>query len=174
MVTEQRVIVVTPLFREVSTEISLGENAIHFDPARPREMLLEFRRIAEADASLLICVLDVGRFSDETQWAFVADAVSRAGANPLRGLSRIMKEPFVDVTRLYRVPEDKSGEEVVALGDRYQDDPGLIPEVARGRPVCSHLHSAAILAHTEGLRVTGILVSESAIPGFDIDRALPG
>ena len=172
MVTESRIIVVTPLLHRARTGIGLGENIIHFDPARPREMLLEFRRLAEEDTPPHVYVLDVGRFSDETQWAFVSDAVGRSGANPLRGLGPIMKEPFVDVTRLYHVPEDSTGVEVVALGNRFRADPGLIADVARARPICSHLHAAAILAHAEGLRVTGVLVAEPAIPEFEIDRSL--
>jgi hypothetical protein len=172
MITESRILVVTPLFRQVRDDIGPGVNILHFDPARPREMLLEFRRLAEGHPPPSAYVLDVGRFSDETEWAFVSDAVGRAGASPLRGLGPIMKEPFVDVTRLYHVPEGNTGVEVVALGDRYLDDPALPADVARGRTVCSHLHAAAILAHTEELRVTGILVSAAALPAFDIDRAL--
>jgi hypothetical protein len=174
MVTGSNILVVTPLFRQARADIGSNVSTVHFDPARPREMLLEFRRLSEGDAPPHMYVLDVGRFANETQWAFVSDAVGRAGANPLRGLGSIMKEPFVDVTRLYHVPKGFAGVEVIAVGDRFRDDPRLLTDIARERPLCSHLHAAAILAHTEGLRVTGILVSESDILEFDIDGALSG
>jgi hypothetical protein len=173
MVSKSNVLVPTPLFRfalkNAAVELDSGAHCIPFDPSIPDEMLLAFRRLAAEQTAPSVLVLDVGHFWDETQWAFVSDAVGRSGANPLRGLGRIMKEPFVDVTRLYYVPNGSKGLEVIALGDRFKEYPGADFRDPQKRPVCSYLHGAAILAHAEGLRVSGVLVSESALPRFNTD-----
>jgi hypothetical protein len=176
MFAESIVPVSTPLFRQAlenaGVTFDVGARGIFFDPSKPEKMLLAFRLLAETGKDPSVWVLDVGCFPEETPWAFVSDAVGRSGSNPLRGLGRIMKEPFVDVCRLYRVPRGAAGVEVIALGDRYRDSLDQSPPDADTRPICSHLHGAAILAHTEGLRVTGVLVSEATIPNFNLDQVL--
>ena len=176
MVADSTVLVPTPLFlhalEKTGVDFYFGATTVFFDPYQPEEMLRAFRRLAEAGKQPSVCVLDIGCFGDETQWAFVSDAVGRSGKNPLRGLGRIMKEPFVDVSRLYHIPGGMAGVEVIALGDRYQEHLDQCQHAAHARPFCSHLHGAAVLAHTEGLRVTGVLVSESAIPNFNIAQVV--
>ena len=164
----------TPLFsRSVSPEgLDPDPNIriIRFDPADPEKLLLSFRQIREAEGDRPVTVFDIARFPDETEWAYVADAVNRSGINPLRGLGAVMREPFIDVSRLYSVPAGENGLEVVSLGTRYdaaEDNPFAD---SLGRPVCGCLHDAAILAHAEGLAVTGILVAESHAPRFDFSR----
>ncbi len=140
---------------------------IRFDPADPGQLLFAFRRIREAEGARPVLVFDVARFPDKTEWTYVADGVSRSGANPLRGLGAVTREPFIDVSRLYSIPVGETGLEVVSLGARYnaaEDNPLADP---LGRPVCGYLHDAAILAHAEGLAVTGVLVAEQHVPGFD-------
>jgi hypothetical protein len=176
MVAISKVLVPTPLFLEALVNAGVTYNfdatSIFFDPSKPEEMLLAFRLLSDNEKQPSVRVLDIGYFGDETQWAFVSDAVGHSGKNPLRGLGRIMKEPFVDVSRLYRVPRDSASVEVIALGDRYREYINHYQGAAHPRPACSHLHGAAILAHTEGLRVTGVLVSEAAIPNFSIDQVV--
>lgn len=140
---------------------------IRFDPADPEKLLLSFRRIREDEGNRPVTVFDIARFPDDKAWAYVADAVNRSGANPLRGLGAVLREPFLDVSRLYSVPAGETGLVAVSLGARYdaaKDDPVMR---STGRPVCSYLHDAAILAHAEGLAVTGIVVAESHVPRFD-------
>jgi hypothetical protein len=174
MVAESKVLVPTPLFLQAlenaGAAFDFGTSSIFFDPSKPEEMLLAFRLLSDKKKKPSVCVLDMGCFRDETRWAFVSDAVGHSGKNPLRGLGRIMKEPFVDVSRLYHVPRSAAGVEVIALGDRFQEHLDHCQGAAHPHPVCSHLHGAAILAHTEGLQVTGVLVSEEAIPNFNIDQ----
>jgi hypothetical protein len=176
MVVESMVLVPTPLFLQALENAGMtfdfDATSIFLDPSKPEEMLLAFRLLSDTGNKPQVCVLDIGCFRDETQWAFVSDAVGHSGKNPLRGLGRIMKEPFVDVSRLYHVPPGAVGVEVTALGDRYREHSGQYLRAANTRPTCSHLHSAAILVHTEGLQVTGVLVSEAAIPNFTIGQIL--
>ncbi|MFC1484798.1 hypothetical protein ACFL6Q_07115, partial [Candidatus Neomarinimicrobiota bacterium] len=174
MAAEAKVLIPTPLFLQAlesaGLEFDFGTTNIFFDPSKPKEMLLAFRLLSDTKKKPSVCVLDIGCFRDETQWAFVSDAVGHSGNNPLRGLGRVMREPFVDVSRLYHVPPGATGTEVIALGDRYQEHISKCQGTTHPHPVCSHLHSAAILAHTEGLHVTAALVSEVAIPNFNIDQ----
>lgn len=176
MVADSRILVPTPLFRhalaKAPDDFDFGADSILYDPSKPEEMLLDFRRLVGARSLPPVYVLDIGHFWDNSEWAFVSDAVGRSGTNPLRGLGRIMKEPFIDISRLYHVPLGAAGVEVIALGDRYKEYLDQCPRAAHIYPACSHLHGAAILAHTEGLRVTGVLVSEAALPNFNIERVI--
>jgi len=137
-------------------------------------MLSTFRRIREAEGDQPVIIFDIARFSDETKWSYVADGVNRSGANPLRGLGAVMREPFIDVSRLYSVPAGETGLEVVSLGARYDAAEDNPLADSTGRPVCSYLHSAAILAHAEGLAVTGVLVAEAYVPRFDFRQVRTG
>ncbi len=140
---------------------------IRFDPADPEKLLLSFRRIREDEGNRPVTVFDIARFPDDKAWAYVADAVNRSGANPLRGMGAVMREPFIDVSHLYSVPAGETGLEVVSLGARYLGIDSVPSEIFPGRPICSCLHDAAILAHAEGLAVTGVLVAEAHVPYFD-------
>jgi hypothetical protein len=174
MVAISKVLIPTPLFlkalENAGVTFDFDATSIFFDPSKPEEMLLAFRLLSDTGKKPSVCILDIGCFRDETQWAFVSDAVGHSGKNPLRGLGRIMKEPFVDVSRVYHVPRGAASVEAIALGDRFQKHLAQCQSAVHPRPVCSHLHGAAILAHTEGLRVTAVLVSEAAIPNFNIDQ----
>ncbi len=147
---------------------------ILYDPADPEKLLLSFRRIREAEGGRPVLIFDTARFPDKTELAYAADCVNRSGANPLRGLGAVMREPFVDVSRLYSVPAGKTGLEVVSLGTRYDaaEDNPLAHSL--GRPVCGYLHDAAILAHAEGFTVTGVVVAEQHIPRFDFGLVRTG
>ena len=60
------------------------------------------------------------------------------------------------------------------LGARYdaaEDNPFAD---SLGRPLCSYLHDAAILAHAEGFAVTGVLVAESHVSRFDFQQVRIG
>ena len=161
----------TPTFSQASAtqKGGLAEPArlMHYDPARLREALLAFRDRGNAAGVTPVVIFDLARFPNETSWAYVRDGINRSGAHPLRGLAALMQEPFVDLTRLYHVPAGETGVVADCIGARYPGDPSA--ELRAGpseRPVCSHLHDAAILAHTEGLRVTGVLVSAAHMPDF--------
>ncbi|UCD37379.1 MAG: hypothetical protein JSW54_11180 [Fidelibacterota bacterium] len=135
-------------------------------------MLLTFRSLYDEQGSLTVIVFDVARFPDDTKWAYVADAVGRSGANPLRGLGRLLRSPFIDVSRLYHLPADETGVVATSLGARYSE---LAPDAAllhSGRPLCGELHSAAVIAHAERLQVTGVLVAEPYLHEFDFLRVL--
>ncbi|UCH62287.1 MAG: hypothetical protein JSU77_10830 [Fidelibacterota bacterium] len=164
----------TPHFSRATAAARLKSNPgiriIHFDQADPEKMLLLFRRIREDVGDQPVTVFDLARFPDGREWSYVTDGVNRSGANPLRGLGAVMREPFIDVSQLYNVPTGELGLEVVSLGARYdaaEDNP--LPD-SRGRPVCGYLQDAAILAHTEGLAVNGVLVAESYVPHFDFSQ----
>ncbi len=147
---------------------------IRFDPANPGGMLSTFRQLREAEGTRPVLVFDVARFRDKTEWAYVADGVNRSGANPLRGLGAVTREPFIDVSRLYNVPVGETGLEVVSLGARYDAAEDNPLADSPGRPVCGYLQSAAILAHAEGLAVTGVVVAESHITRFDFGLVRTG
>ena len=171
MSTASPVWVWTPLFSRSVAPQGLDPDPniclIHFDPSVPEKLLLSFRRIREDEGTRPVLIFDTARFTDKTEWAYVADAVNRSGVNPLRGLGTVMREPFIDVSRLYSIPAGKTGMEVVSLGARYdtaEDNPFAD---SLGRPICGYLHDAAILAHAEGLAVTGVLVAESYVSRFD-------
>ncbi len=171
MSTASPVWVWTPLFSHAVGDLEPQKvpdtHIIRFDPADPGKMLLSFRRIREDEGDRPVTVFDVARFPDDKAWAYVADGVNRSGANPLRGLGAVLREPFIDVSRLYSVPAGENGLEVVSLGARYPAIESGLFESSRGRPICSCLHEAAILAHAEGLAVTGVLVAEAHVPGFN-------
>lgn len=143
---------------------------ILYDPADPEKLLLSFRRIREDEGDRPVIVFDTARFPDKTEWAYVAEGVNRSGANPLRGLGAVMREPFIDLSQLYSVPASETGLEVVSLGARYDTAEDNPLAHSMGRPVCGYLHDAAILAHAEGLTVTGVLVAESYVSRFDFSR----
>ena len=153
----------TPTFSQASAtqKAGLAEPArlMHYDPHRSREALLAFRERGNAAGGAPVVIFDLARFPDETPWAYVRDGINRSGAHPLRGLAALLREPFVDLTHLYHVPAGETGVVADCIGARYPGDPSE-------RPVCGHLHDAAILAHTEGLRVTGVLVSAAHLPDF--------
>lgn len=135
------------------------------DMTQPKETLSALRRALEGDRGAVVAVCDVARFPDQTLWAYVADGINKSGANPLRGLGPALKEPFMDVSRLYQVPRGETGVVAVSLGDRYPrraDGPGII---------CSHLQTVALLAHATGMAVTGVLVSEAHLPDFSPELA---
>ncbi len=179
----------TPIFSQASAtqKAGLAEPArlMHYDPHRSREALLAFRERGNAAGGAPVVIFDLARFPDETPWAYVRDGINRSGAHPLRGLAALLREPFVDLTHLYHVPAGETGVVADCIGARYPGDPSAELRLARPprggsgqgwatprgagpweRPVCSHLHDAAILAHTEGLRVTGVLVSAAHLPDF--------
>ncbi len=168
----------TPNFsRSVSPEGLDPDPNIHiilYDPADPEKLLLSFRRIREDEGDHPVSVFDIARFPDERGWSYVADAVNRSGINPLRGLGAVMREPFIDVSHLYSVPVGETGLEVVSLGARYDAAEGNPLAHSLGRPVCGYLHDAAILAHAEGLIVTGFVVAEQHIPRFDFGLVRTG
>ncbi len=147
---------------------------IRFDPANPGGMLSTFRQLREAEGARPVLIFDTARFSDKTEWAYAADGVNRSGANSLRGLGAVMREPFIDVSRLYSVPAGKTGLEVVCLGARYDAAEYNPLADSVDRPICGYLQSAAILAHAEGFTVTGIVVAESYVPRFDFQRVRIG
>ncbi len=168
----------TPLFsRRIATaglEPAPDIRIIRFDPAGPEKLLLSFRRIREDEGDRPVIIFDIARLPDDKAWAYVADAVNRSGANPLRGLGAVLREPFIDVSRLYSVPAGQTGLEVVSLGARFSSIDSMPSEISPGRPLCSYLHDAAILAHAEGLAVTGIVVAESHASRFDFGQVLRG
>ena len=145
-----------------------------FDPAAPDQLLFAFRRIREAEGPRPVLVFDVARFPDKTEWTYIADGVNRSGSNPLRGLGAVTREPFIDVSRLYNVPVGEVGLEVVSLGARYDAAEYNPLADSLGWPVCGHLQSAAILAHAEGLTVTGVLVAEAYVSRFDFQQVRIG
>ncbi|MFB0516573.1 MAG: hypothetical protein ACETWG_08210 [Candidatus Neomarinimicrobiota bacterium] len=133
-------------------------------------MLLAFRQLRAERGLVPVTVFDVARFPDDRPWAYVADGLNKSGVNPLRGLGALLREPFVDLSRLYLVPQGQSGVEAVALGARYPGTDLDSPAHSRRLPVCSYLHDAAILAHVEGLLVTGVLVAETHLRSFDFQQ----
>lgn len=137
-------------------------------------MLLTFRRLKAERADQPVVIFDIARFPNGASWAYVADGVNRSGTNPLRGLGTLMRQPFVDVSRLYHLPEGCEGVELVALGSRYPGGEALLAGLRPGRALGGYLHAAAILAHTEGLRVTGVLVVESHAAHFDLRPVAAG
>jgi|GEM_PF-6295210 len=143
---------------------------IRFDPADPGGMLSTFRQLREAEGAQPVLIFDTARFPDITEWAYAADGVNRSGANPLRGLGAVMREPFIDVSHLYIVPSGETGLEVVCLGARYDEAEDSPLADSLGRPVCGYLQDAAILAHAEGFTVTGVLVAEAHISRFDFSQ----
>ena len=147
---------------------------VRFLPDRLREMLLTFRRIRKQEGAAPVIVLDVALFPDDTAWAYVADSVNRSGSNPLVGLGPLLTVPFPDLSRLYHVPAGHEGVTAVSLGTGFPPDPALPPGVTVGRILCGYLQHAAILAHVEGLPVTGVLVAEDQVPGFDLPELQPG
>lgn len=161
----------TPLFSRAIGDLEYqtvsGARIVWFEPEEPRLMLSSFLQLHEERGTQPAIIFDIARFPDETEWAYVADGTNRSGANPLRGLRALMREPFIDLSRLYYVPNGETGREVVALGARYSEIESATFKPARGRPVCSYLHNAAILAHAAGLPVTGVLVAEAHVPQFD-------
>ena len=175
MTTVTPVWVWTPNFSRALAAAGLKQDPdiriIRFDPADPGGMLSTFRQLREAEGARPVIIFDTARFPDITEWAYVADGVNRSGANPLIGLGAVMREPFIDVSRLYSVPASETGLEVVCLGARYdaaEDSP--LADSPGGRPVCGYLQDAAILAHAEGLAVTGVLVAEQHITRFDFSQ----
>ena len=147
---------------------------IRFDPADPGGMLSTFRQLREAEGARPVIIFDTARFPDKTEWAYAADGVNRSGANSLRGLGAVMREPFIDVSRLYSVPAGETGLEVVSLGARYDAAEDNPLADSPDRPVCGYLQDAAILAHAEGFTVTGVLVAEAQVPRFDFQRVRIG
>ena len=141
-----------------------GPRRLDYDPSDPGGALMSLRRLREEGFPGGVTIFDLARFPADRTWAYVADGINRSGGNPLRGLGSIMEEPFVDLSGLYTLPDGAAGVVAVALGERY---PGELSD----RPVCSHLHDAAILAHTAGLPVTGVLVEEFHVADFDFRRA---
>ena len=75
---------------------------------------------------------------------------------------------------IQQVLKDDPGLEVVSLGARYDTAEDNPLANSLGRPVCGYLHDAAILAHAEGLAVTGVLVTESYISRFDFGLVRTG
>ncbi len=142
-------------------------SVVLYDPANVEQILRSFRDVYENEGTRSATIFDVAHFPDDSSWCYVTDAVNRSGVNPLRGLGTVTRKPFIDLSYLYQVPAGEIGREVVALGDRYRDTNPAAFTSAVGRPLCSHLHDAAILAHAENLTVTGILVAEGYVPRFD-------
>ena len=165
----------TPLFSraigDLEHQMVSGARIVWFEPEEPQLMLRSFLQFHEEQGAQPVIIFDIARFPDDSRWAYVADGVNRSGTNPLRGLGAVMREPFIDVSRLYHVPEGQAGIEAVFLGERY---PESVSEASGPETVtlaaCSHLHSAAILAHTAGLLVTGVLVAEAHVPRFDLQQ----
>ncbi|MBA7708984.1 hypothetical protein ES703_117891 [subsurface metagenome] len=174
MTTVSPVWVWTPHFARAMAAAGLKPDPdiriIRFDPANPGGMLSTFRQLREAEGARPVIIFDTARFPDITEWAYAADGVNRSGANPLRGLGTVMRQPFIDVSRLYSVPAGETGREVVCLGARYDAAEDNPLADSPGRPVCGYLQEAAILAHAEGLAVTGVLVAESHITRFDFSQ----
>ncbi len=160
----------TPTFARAGATQQAGpaerDRLMHYDPEHPREALLAFRDMGRTSGVTAVIIFDLARFPDETAWAYVRDGINRSGSHPLRGLAPLMREPFVDLTQLYHVPAGETGVVADCLGARYPGGPSE-------RAVCGHLHDAAILAHSEGLRVTGVLVSEAQRPEFVFPPAAP-
>ncbi len=71
---------------------------------------------------------------------------------------------------IQQVLKDDPGLEVVSLGARYDTAEDNPLANSLGRPVCGYLHDAAILAHAEGLAVTGVLVAELHAARFNFDK----
>ena len=134
----------TPLFSHAVGDLEPQKvpdtHIIRFDPADPGEMLAAFRLIREDEGDRPVIIFDIARFSDDRDWAYIADGVNRSGSNPLRGLGAVMREPFIDVSRLYSVPVGETGLEVVGLGARYPAIESGPFEPSRGRPICGYLH----------------------------------
>ena len=161
----------TPLFaglfsgRDSRPDLTIP--VVLYDPSNVEQILLSFRDVYANEGRRSITIFDIAHFPDDSSWCYVTDAVNRSGLNPLRGLGTVTRKPFIDLSYLYRVPAGETGREVLALGARYHDMDLAASMPAAGRPLCSHLHDAAILAHAEGLTVTGILVAESNVSRFD-------
>lgn len=161
----------TPLFADSFSGVDHKPDpttyVVFYDPYNVEHILKSFRDVYENEGSRPVTIFDVAHFADNSTWCYVADAVNRSGANPLRGLGTVTRKPFIDLSYLYNVPAGETGLEVVALGARYTEIDPTDFKPAGDRPVCSHLHDAAILAHAERLIVTGILVAEEHISLFD-------
>lgn len=116
--------------------------------------LMQLRKLKQAGTTALT-LFDVGRLDKGESWRYVDDVISKSGVNPLRGLGPLLRQPFVDITRLYHCPTGQKGVSATALGSRYEADSSA--------PACGELHHLAILAHAEELRVTAIIVTAEAI-----------
>ena len=129
------------------------ELAPEFHPD-PEQNLLQLRRLVQAGATALT-LFDVGRLDVGEEWRYVDDVISKSGSNPLRGLGSLLRQPFIDVTRLYHYPAGQAGVTAIALGSRYEASSEMAP-------ACGELHNLAILAHAEELKVTAIIVTAEA------------
>ena len=130
----------------------------------PDEKLRQLRQV-RGDSREAIRLFDIGRLPDGRPWHYVADVVSKSGVNPLRGMGRLLKEPFVDVSRLYHLPAGASGLTITALGDRFDASSGVTP-------ACGELHHLAILAHAESLKVTAVIVAGGRLSTLDPEEFL--
>lgn len=130
----------------------------------PDKKLLQFRDLQKGGTTA-VTLFDVGRLPEGDQWRYVADVVSKSGVNPLRGLGALLREPFVDVSWLYRCPAGHAGITITALGERYAGSPHI-------SPACGELHHLAILAHAEGLSVTAVIMLAETVPAIKVEEFL--
>lgn len=113
-----------------------------------------------------VCIWDLARMRSNRVWDFVKDGINRSGSNPLREMDSSRKYWFVDVSRLYQVPEGYQGIEIISLGERFHE--GDISKLA----VCGHLQTLAIVAHGMKFDLTGIVVEESKIADLKMDEIM--
>ena len=147
---------------------------VRFVPDEPRVMLLTFRLYRKTSPHAPMLIFDLAHFPDERKQAYVRDGIGRMGANPLRGLGPLLREPFIDVSRLYHVPLDEEGVVAVSIGERFHSTERDPDTLRSPHAVCSYLQSAAILAHSEGFRVMGVLVAEPHFKDVDFARFCAG
>lgn len=160
----------TPAFRQLWDAAEKSRPAavdlLTDNPLTPEKKLLQFRQLRKGRVTA-VTLFDVGRLPDGDDWRYTQDVVSKSGANPLRGLGSLLKEPFVDVSRLYHCPAGHTGITVTALGRRYAGNPNI-------SPACGELHHLAILAHAAGLNVTAVIVAAKAVPALQPEDFLAG
>ena len=153
----------TPAFEAAwgRSQLKLPEGVVLADvkSGSAQDQLIQFRRLMQGGAAA-VTLFDRGRLQPSVAWCYVADVISKSGENPLRGLGGLMTEPFVDVSHLYQLPAGATGQTVTALGSRLEQAADIVP-------ACGDLHHLAILAHAEGLRVTGVVVASGDLAGFD-------
>jgi hypothetical protein len=168
----------TPAFAEVAAELGLvppeSVQLVQFAPDESKVMLLTFRLYHRTSPHTPMIIFDLARFRDDRKQAYVRDGIGRMGTNPLRGLGPLLREPFIDVSRLYHLPAGEDGVIAVSIGSRFRSHEYDPTAIQSNYPVCSFLQSAAILAHSEGFNVTGVLVSELYFRDVDVEQLLVG
>lgn len=143
--------------------VSKAETTI-FDGTNPARLVNDLEQIRYNRGINRIHIFDVANIPDDKVWAFVEDGINRSGTNPLRQLSGLSENRFIDVGHLYMVPKGQSGITILSLGARFKEEEGS------KKATCGHLHNGAIVAHTMGFEVTAVVVTNMFFKRFGFNE----